>query len=282
MTPGVARSASIERRVAGHYGRPGLEAAILAALAADGKDPGRLAPDDLAAVDEFHIGGREATDELAAQMGLRPGLHLLDIGCGIGGAARHIAHAWGCRVTGIDLTAEYVEVARALTARVGLAGQVELRQASALELPFADGSFDGAYTIHAAMNIEDRPKLYAEAFRVVRPGGVFAIYDVLAGSGEPLDYPVPWAQDAATSFLVGPAELERLLAAAGFVVEARRDRRDFAVAFFDRLQRRLAGAAPGPGLHLVMGADAGQKVANMVRNVAAGRAAPWEMICRRP
>jgi SAM-dependent methyltransferase len=275
---------AIERRVAGHYGRAGLEAAILEALRAEGKDPERLVPDDLAPVDEFHIGGGEATRALAERLPLKPGLQLLDIGSGLGGAARHLAHAHGCRVTGIDLTAEYVDLARALTARVGLADRVAFEQASALDLPFADGRFDGAWTVHVAMNIADKPRLYAEAFRVIRPGGFFAVYDVLADSGEPLHYPVPWAADATTSFLVNSHGLLRLLSAAGFEPIASRDRRDFALDFFERLERRLAAApaAPRLGLHLVMGEDAKAKVANMRRNLAERRIAPWEVICRRP
>jgi SAM-dependent methyltransferase len=274
---------AIEGRVAVHYGRADLEAAILAAVVAEGKDPEHLRPEDLVAVDEFHVGGREATVDLAGRLSLRPGLRLLDIGSGIGGAARHLAQAHGCHVTGIDLTAGYVEVARALTARVGLDDRVAFRQASALELPFPDARFDGAYTIHVAMNIADKARLYSEAFRVVRPGGFFALYDILAGDGAPLVYPVPWAADASTSFLVDIVELQSLLAAAGLEIVSIRDRRDHALEFFARQQRRLAalGAAPQLGLHLLMGSDAATKIANMRRNVAERAAWPWEVICRR-
>src|SRR4028118_983520 len=98
---GVGRGA---RGAAHCAGGGGLEAAILRALAEAGKDPERLAPEDLAPLEEFHTGGRQATGDLAARTGPRPGMHLLDVGCGVGGAARHLARAHGCRVTGIDLT----------------------------------------------------------------------------------------------------------------------------------------------------------------------------------
>ncbi len=112
----------LERAVASHYTHGSLERAILDALAASGKDLDRLAPADLAPVDEFHIGGRQATIDLAARMEIGPGLHLLDVGSGLGGASRHFAHERGCRVTGIDLTEEYVRTAEALARRVGVNG----------------------------------------------------------------------------------------------------------------------------------------------------------------
>src|SRR5467141_316339 len=77
----------LEQSVARHYAHGSLEPAILEALTASGKDLDRLAPSDLAPVDEFHIGGRQATADLAAQIGFGAGLHLLDIGCGLGGAS---------------------------------------------------------------------------------------------------------------------------------------------------------------------------------------------------
>src|SRR6202040_3264506 len=116
---------STEAKVAGHYGRGQLEERILGAVAREGKDPENLTAGDLAAVDEFHVGGIEATQELAKHMELRAGLRVLDVGSGIGGPARYFAAQHGCRVTGIDLTEEFVRVARSLTARTKLGGLVE-------------------------------------------------------------------------------------------------------------------------------------------------------------
>ena len=160
-----------EERVAQHYAHGDLEQAILDALVASGKDVEHLAPDDLSPVDEFHTGGRQATVDLAEQAGFAPGMHLLDIGCGIGGPSRYFATERGCRVTGIDLTEDYVRTAEALARRVGLDGRVSYRQASALALPFEASTFDGAYMMHVGMNIEDKPKLFAEVRRVLKPGG---------------------------------------------------------------------------------------------------------------
>src|SRR5258706_12900803 len=139
---------STEAAVAGHYGRGRVEESILAAVAREGKDPEKVTAGDLAAADEFHLGGIEATQELAKHMELRAGLRVLDVGSGIGGPARYFAAEHGCRVTGIDLTEEFVRVARSLTARTKLDGLVEFRQRSAPPKPFHRQSFYPAYMIH--------------------------------------------------------------------------------------------------------------------------------------
>ncbi len=271
----------VERLVARHYAQGGLEAAILAGLAAAGKDPARLGMDDLAPVDEFHIGGRRATEELAARLPLAPGMKLLDIGSGLGGAARFLATRHGCDVTGIDLTAEYVAVANMLAARVGLAGRVRYLEGSAMALPFADASFDGATMLHVGMNIADKGALFRGVRRVLKPGGFFAIYDVMAedGGGD-LAYPVPWATTAATSFVERAASYRAWLAESGFVVTHERNRRDLAMEFFARLRAAGANGPPPLGLHLVMGEATRAKVANMIGNVERGLVAPVEIVAR--
>jgi 2-polyprenyl-3-methyl-5-hydroxy-6-metoxy-1,4-benzoquinol methylase len=140
-----------------------LEQAIVDALTASGVHTNRLSPADLAPVDEFHIGGRQATIEFAAatpaaaaeQLEVRPGMYLLDIGSGIGGASRYFAAERGCRVAGIDLTEEYVRVAENLASRVGLSGSARYQHGSALALPFPADMFDGSYMLHVGMNVED-------------------------------------------------------------------------------------------------------------------------------
>jgi ubiquinone/menaquinone biosynthesis C-methylase UbiE len=275
-------TSDIEQRIAGHYARSDLEAAILDALVASGKDLDQLAPADLAPVDEFHTGGRQATIEFAAQIDLTPDMHLLDVGCGIGGPSRFFAQEHGCRVTGIDLTPDYVRTAAALARRVGLADRVAYRQASALALPFEPETFDGAYMMHVGMNIEDKPGLFAEVRRVLKAGGVFAIYDVmLTGEGE-LSFPVHWAANSDTSFAAWPEDYRRALEAAGFQVRKQRDRRAFAREFFRQIAMRTAedGAPPPLGVHLLMKSDVAQKTANVMRNLEQGLIAPVELICQ--
>ena len=160
-----------EETVAQHYTHGALERTVLDALRGAGKDPDRLEPDDLAPVDEFHIGGRQATVDFAAELRVTRGMHLLDIGSGLGGASRYFAHVLGCTVTGIDLTEEYVRVAQALSERTGLAGRVSYRHGSALALPFPAGTFDGAYMLHVGMNIADKAALFAQVRQALQAAG---------------------------------------------------------------------------------------------------------------
>ena len=273
-----------EHTVARHYGNSLIEENILNSLRTAGKDLERLTSDDLAPVDEFHIGGREATVEIAEAMDLAPAMHLLDVGCGIGGPARFLAEHYRAHVTGIDLTPEFVSAAESLTKRLNLDKLVQFRCGSALQLPFDDGSFDGAYLFHVGMNISDKARLFSEVRRVVKAGGVFGLYEVMrTGDGE-LAYPVPWAMEPETSFLAMPERYRLLLQGVGFRVMRERNRRAFALEFFAKMQAQAAaagvsGAVP-LGLSMIMGPAAPAKVGNMIANLKAGRIAPVEMICR--
>ena len=269
--------------VAAHYTHGALLDAIRSGIEALGKTPETVTVDDLAPVDEFHIGGRQASEAFLGQLPLEVGAQVLDVGCGLGGAARFTANHFGCRVTGIDLTAEYVETGQALCAWVGLGSRITLQQGSALELPFEDGAFDAAYMMHVGMNIADKARLCAEVARVLRPGGSFGIYDVmLTGDGD-LAFPMPWATAAETSHLAPPEAYVEALEAAGLSVDTQRDRRDFALAFFAELTAKTAasGGPPPLGLHILMGASGAEKISNMIDNITAGRIAPVEIIARK-
>ncbi|MCU1628107.1 MAG: ubiquinone/menaquinone biosynthesis methyltransferase protein [Pseudonocardia sp.] len=270
-----------EESVAQHYSHGALEEQILGALLTIGVDPEHLEPDQLAPVDEFHIGGRIATVALVDQMDLYPGLRVLDVGSGLGGTARYLAQNHQVRVTGIDLTEEYVQVARSLTHRAGLAEQVRFHQGNATALPFDDHSFDRACMLHVGMNIADKQTLFAEVRRVLTEDGTFGLYDVMRTGTAEITYPVPWASTPATSFLTEPAHYRELLAKAGLSVAVERDRRDFGVAFFRQLRARIADSGPPTlGLNIVMGQDASAKVAIMIDNLERASIAPTEMICQ--
>ena len=270
--------------IARHYTHGELEAAIRDALVELGKSPGALKPHDLAPVDEFHIGGREATINFAETFGVAKGMRLLDIGSGIGGASRYFAHQHDCSVSGIDLTAEYVEVASTLAQWVGLDGKVDYHHGSALEPPFDDGSFDGAYMMHVGMNIADKEALCTAIARILKPGGRFGIYDVMRVGDGDLAFPVPWASNPSSSHVADPADYRMALEAAGLQVVAETSRSDFAVAFFNDLRAKVAasGGPPPLGLHILMGADAPAKVSNMIANLEAGLIAPTELIAEKP
>ena len=274
---------SIERRVAEHYARGDVGAAIIAALEAAGKDVSRLSLDDLAQVDEFHARGRAATVELMAALGLSAGMRVLDVGSGVGGPSRYVAATYGCHVVGIDLTEEFCRAAALLSERVGLGDRTEYRPGDALATPFADGAFDAAYTQHVAMNIADKAGLYAEVSRVLKPGARFGIYDLLQGDGGEVLYPVPWARDPATSFVVRPGELRALLEAAGFDVVSWRDTAAEARLWLEQMHARMAEPDPPPNtLRLLFGDEAQAMVQNLSRNLLEERVVPTEAICRKP
>ena len=272
-----------QQDVSKHYTHGNLVAAIQGGIESLGKTIKSVTVDDLAPVDEFHIGGRQASEDFLGQLDLTPEKQVLDVGYGLGGAARFVASRYGCHVTGIDLTAEYVETAKALCAWVGLDSRISLHQGSALAMPFTDRAFDRAYMLHVGMNIEDKAKLCAEVERVLRANSLFGIYDVMkTGEGE-LTFPVPWATTAESSAVAKPSQYREALEKAGFTVIAERNRRDFALAFFYQLRAKTAAAGGPPplGLHILMGRNTPDKLQNMIENVSSGRIAPVEMIARK-
>jgi ubiquinone/menaquinone biosynthesis C-methylase UbiE len=272
-----------QQDVSKHYTHGNLVAAIQGGIESLGKTIKSVTVDDLAPVDEFHIGGRQASEDFLGQLDLGPEKQVLDVGCGLGGAARFVASRYGCHVTGIDLTPEFIETAKALCRWVGLDSRVSLHQGSALEMPFADCLFDRAYMLHVGMNIDDKAKLCSEVSRVLRPSSLFGIYDIMSiGDGE-LTFPVPWATTATSSAVAKPAQYREALERTGFTVIAERNRRDFAVAFYDQLRAKTAatGGPPPLGLHILMGRNTPEKVQNMIENVSNGRVAPVELIARK-
>ena len=259
-------------RVAQHYGRSDLVEAALEALRRIGKDQERLKPDDLAPVDEFHIRGREATEELASLAAPTREDRVLDIGSGIGGSARYLSSRFGCRTVGVDLTPEYCDAATQFSELVGLSELTEFHCVSALDTPFPDSVFDMAWTQHVQMNIEDKAGLYRETARVLRPGGRFVMHDILAGPGGEPYYPTPWASESAISFLATSNELQQAVQAAGFRIAEWRDTTDASRDwFFARLQATAEQGPPPVGLHLLMGDDAAEKFQNVGRGLQENR-----------
>jgi len=272
----------VSETVQAHYSRPDLGGIILAALEKAGKDVNRLTPEDLAPIDQFHIRGREATLELARAANVDSSKRVLDVGSGVGGASRCLAKEFGCRVTGIDLTDEYCRVAAMLSDLVGLAALVDYRQGDATNLPFPDASFDIVWTEHAAMNIPDKPRLYGEMYRVLKPGGTLAIYDVLAGPAGPVLFPTPWARTPESSFLVTPAGLRELLEKAGFTLTVWSDTTDAARAWFASVAEKIQrDGLPPLGFHVLLGPDFRVMAQNQRRNLEEGRIVLAQVVARR-
>jgi ubiquinone/menaquinone biosynthesis C-methylase UbiE len=270
-------------QVANHYRAEGqLAEQIARALRAAGKDPETLAPGDLATVDEFHIRGRAATLELGETLGLSADGCLLDIGSGLGGPARTMAEVHGCRVTGVDLTPAFCEAANEMSRWVGLADLVSCEQGDATALPFGDGTFDAAMTIHVAMNIPAKDAMYREAHRVLAPGGTFAVYDVLQGEGGEVLFPVPWARDPSISHLARPADMRELLEEAGFSVAEERDSSAESLAWFEAMAARMASDGPPPvNFAIFLGEDFPAMVQNQIRNLAEDRIRTVAYLCRK-
>ena len=266
-----------------HYTHGRLIGAITQGLATLGRTPQSVTVEDLGPVDEFHIGGRQATEQLMKQLDLARDLHVLDVGSGLGGAARFVAGRYGCRVTGVDLTAEYTETARTLSEWTGLGDRLRFHHGSALATPFGDAEFDRAYMLHVGMNVPDKQALFGEVARVLKAGGTFGIYDVMKTGAAAVTFPVPWAATPDISAVASPEAYKAALRASQFEILAEHNRRDFAIEFFRALRARMGqtGGPPPLGLHLVMGPDAATKIANMIANIEAGSIAPVELIARR-
>jgi SAM-dependent methyltransferase len=273
---------STEAKIINHWGKGGLVDAVLAALEAAGLDPDNLTPDDLAPLDHLHGRGAEATAELMEILSPGPDTHLIDIGSGIGGPSRLAAHTYGARVTGIDLTGEFCDVADMLNRRMGLSDRVTIRQASALDLPFEDESFDGAYSQNVSMNIADKETFYAEAFRVVRPGGLFVAAEYAEGPGGAPVFPVPWALEPENSHLLKPDDLRRTVEAAGFEIVDFIDQTEALLEFYQRAREKLAAEGP-PVLspRVLLGEDGAERLRNSALSTEQKRTIPVQLVCRR-
>lgn len=231
---------------------------------------------DLAMLDQFHVGGLKATAEFARRVGIEPGSYVLDAGCGLGGPARYLAETFGCHVTGVDLTPNYVAVANFLTARAGMQDRVTCQLGDLTFLTLDDMTFDLVWTQHVAMNIRNRHALYLSLRNVTKPNGRLAFYDVLATDEKPnVTYPLPWAESASSSTLLTEAETRAVLATCGFEVIRWDDVSALAGEWL--AQQRAGGAAsggpavPGGGVGLVVGPRIVEMAGNFAQNLAADR-----------
>ncbi len=274
---------SLEHAVAAHYGRAGLADAIVKGLMAVGADLDALAPEDVAPVDEFHTAGRLTTLKALAMMPIKADMHVLDAGCGIGGAVRCLAKEHRCRVTGLDLTPEFIEVARMLTDKMGLSETCAFQLGSAIDMPFPEACFDAGVSFHAAMNIQNRARFYNELARVLRPGAPLCVFDVMKGPTPGMIYPVPWAETEATSFLMSRDDTCGFLVDAGFELSAEESLRDFAMGYFREVFAKAAeaGGPPPLGLHLLTGHKTSEKFGNYARALEAHQVDPIIVVATR-
>ena len=259
------------RRIREHYDATGDSDAMLRIVEdiLAGLPVGPLASADLAAFDQFHIGGLPATTEFMALLELRPGMTIFDAGSGFGGPSRFVAETYDCRVLGVDITPAYVAVAQRLAETTRVANRVTYRIGDLLDLDDRDGSYDAMYTQHVVMNIRDRAQLYRELRRVLKSGARFGFHDILAADGHPApDYPLPWADSAEISTLLTEAETRRALTDARFDTSVWNDVTADATAAAVRMQSNVG---PAPTLGTIVGPQFAERFANLRRNLENGR-----------
>ncbi len=272
-----------ERAIHQYYSPDDLYNKILEGLASLGKPLDSLTLDDLQPVDEFHIRGDAATRELIALANFGADMHILDVGCGIGGSTRRLAQATGCQVTGIDLSDAYIDVARRLTTLLRLQERVRFHACSALELPYPDAHFDGVWSLQMNMNVEDKQGWLRETCRVLIPGGRAVLYEVCGGENSPLHFPVPWAQHGGMSYLVSPALFRDIARDAGFVVEHWEDKTAVARQAFAKVKKPEGEPVlPALGVYLLVGRDIQTKAYNLHRNLEEGRVSLIQTVLRKP
>ena len=271
------------KHIHGYYSPNDLYDKIIEGLNKLGKDLSKVTLDDLQPVDEFHIRGDAATKELIALAGFTPAMHILDVGCGIGGSTRRLSKETGCRVTGIDLSDEYIETAIRLTELLGMQDRVDFHATSALDLPFDDDAFDGVWSLQMNMNVEDKLGWLKETYRVLKPGGRAVLYEVCGGKNTPLHFPVPWAQDSSMSFLVPPEAFREVVTAAGFEIEVWHDKTDLAQKAFANAKEPVGEPnLPVLGVYMLVGNDIGTKAYNLHRNLDEERVSLIETVAVKP
>jgi len=271
------------KNIHGYYSPNDLYDRIIGGLNEIGKDLSKVTLDDLQPVDEFHIRGNIATKELIELSGFTSDMHILDVGCGVGGSTRRLSHETGCCVTGIDLSDQYIETAERLTQLLNMQERVRFHAASALAMPFEDNTFDGVWSIQMGMNVEDKLSWLKEVYRVLKPGGRAVLYEVCGNKNTPVYFPVPWAQDSSMSFLVPPESFREVITFAGFDIDVWNDKTDLAQkAFAHMTEPNGVPDLPELGVHLLVGNDILTKAYNLHRNLDEERVSLIEAVAVKP
>ncbi len=271
------------KHIHGYYSPNDLYNSIVEGLDKIGLDLSEITLDDLQPVDEFHIRGDVATKDLIKLSNFTPDMHIIDVGCGVGGSTRRLSHETGCRVTGIDLSDQYIDAAERLTQLLTMQDRVKFHAASALALPFDDNSFDGAWSIQMNMNVEDKLSWLKELHRVLKPGGRAVLYEVCGNKNSPVHFPVPWAQDASMSFLLPPEPFRDVITSAGFDIDVWNDKTDLAQQAFAHMTEPMGEPnLPELGVHLLVGDDILTKAYNLHRNLDEERVSLIETVAIKP
>lgn len=274
------------KNVIEHYSSPGLLQRITGALKASDVSIDDVSISDLSAMDEFHFRGAAATHELIDIVDAQENMTILDAGSGLGGPARLLADKCGCHVVGVDISRDYCDVGETLTKWVGLEDRVILERGDVLALDhFEKDSFDGAWSLHVGMNIEDKERFYQGIYRVVKPGATFLIYDVVMSiEGSDVCYPMPWAESSVSSYLLTSEGLQQEIKRSGFSIVNKLDRTAESLAFVEKFVAdvKQSGGAPRAGLNIVLGPIFKKIVPNMLENLQKGKIKVVVFVCKKP
>ncbi|MCB2109742.1 MAG: methyltransferase domain-containing protein [Defluviimonas sp.] len=266
-----------------HYGSPEIVGRILAAVPWPDESGSPLTAASLFPYDQLHGRAIQATREHAARLNPSAEAHLLDIGSGVGGPARYFASTYGCRVTGIDVTPEFVAASGELGRLCGLAGRVDFLEADAAKLPFPAETFDHAYCFYVGMNLSDTAAVLSEVFRVLKPGARLVWTEVTALTGEP-HFPLPWARTAEESHVGTVEQLTALFEDAGFALLAIEDETGSHVDLARKIgaSGQVPTAAEDQANHVVLGADFVERRKNYIRSLSEGLIASTLVVSMKP
>lgn len=271
--PGVTQQGEM---VAAHWARLSLTLdGAMEALRSQGISPQTATAEHLHALDMLHMGGLAATNKLAEMTGIGPGQRILDVGAGVGGPARRMAHKYGARVWGLELSESIYQTALALTALVRMQEQVQFAQGSALALPFTDASFDVVVMQHVAMQIAEKDRLFGESVRVLKPGGALALHEIFAGEAGAPHFPLAWATDPAMSSLepldACTSRLAQLGLTAGAFLDQSEAGRRYHAANMEKFGQALAQQQGAEGRSLEATQTRLRTATSMERNLREGR-----------
>jgi sarcosine/dimethylglycine N-methyltransferase len=232
-----------------------------------GVDLAALTQPQLDGIDQFHSGGAEAVERLLPSLRLTPSMTALDVGSGLGGPARQVARATGCRVVGVDITPAYVDAARALTAASGQSDQVDFLHADVADVERSD--FDAAYTMHVQMNVADKQTFFTAIASRLRVGARLGIFEVCRPGQDQPAFPVAWSIDGADSFLVTPSDLRTAIEHSGFETVEWVDETAWVLHWFQEAPARWAAAGSAAALPALL-TDGPTRMMNFAGALRAG------------